>query len=341
MTRHRMAVVGTGMAFAPHAEALTDLADRVEIVGAYNRSEARRAEAAKRGFTPSDDLDALVADPTIEAAIVLTPPAAHVDIASAFLKAGKHVLLEKPLAMTTEGARTLVSLAAERDLRLGIVFQHRYRPASIALADLVASGKLGTVSAATCTIPWWRPQSYYDEPGRGTMARDGGGVLITQAIHTLDVFRAAVGGIASVSAVSATTAIHTMECEDFVGAALRLSNGGVGTLTATTACYPGHAETITVMGARGIAHLSGALLTVDWIDGRQETFGETAATGGGADPMAFSSEAHRAVHAAFLDAIEAGRAPPVDGTDGLRTQLFIDALLASASSGAWVDVPDR
>ncbi|MCF3936107.1 Gfo/Idh/MocA family oxidoreductase [Acuticoccus sp. M5D2P5] len=335
---YRIAIVGTGMAFAPHAEALHDLSDTYEVAGAYSRSEARRAEAASRGFKTVDDLDALIADPTIDAALILTPPPSHGEIASAFLRAGKHVLLEKPLALTSAEARTLVELAEAEDRRLGIVFQHRYRVASSALSRLVESGALGKVTAATCIIPWWRPQSYYDEPGRGTMARDGGGVLITQAIHTLDVFRAVAGGIAAVSAAATTTAIHSMECEDYVGAALRLSNGGVGTLMATTACHPGHSEEITLIGEKGVARLIGALLTVDWADGRQETFGEEAATGGGADPMAFSSEAHRAVHAEFAAAIGEGRAPAVDGRDGLRTQLLIDALLESAERGAWVEV---
>src|SRR5690606_35038369 len=130
---------------------------------------------------------------------------------------------------------------------LGAVLQHRFRTSSRRLAALLRDGELGRIAAASCTIPWWRPQSYYDEPGRGTMARDGGGVLMTQAIHTLDLFRALVGGVERVAAVSVTTPLHRMETEDFVAATLLLAGGAPASLSATTAAYPGFSEQILLI----------------------------------------------------------------------------------------------
>ncbi|MFW5680757.1 MAG: Gfo/Idh/MocA family protein, partial [Pseudomonadota bacterium] len=254
MSRLRLAVVGLGMALAPHARALAELADLYDVVGAYAPSPARRQAAARDfGLPVTDDLDRLIEN--VDVGLILTPPATHSELALRFFAAGRHVLLEKPLETDLERAKGLVAAAARHGRALGVVLQHRFREASLALEDLVTSGALGPLAVASCRVPWWRPQSYYDEPGRGTRARDGGGVLLTQAIHTLDLFRAVSGGVARVAAVARTTQLHRMECEDYVAATLELANGAVGWLEASTATYPGHPEEIRLVGTRGVATL--------------------------------------------------------------------------------------
>ena len=193
---------------------------------------------------------------------------------------------------------------------------------------MLAEGALGEVAAGWTTIPWWRPQSYYDEPGRGTMARDGGGVLLTQAIHTVDLFRSLVGVSEVVSAMATTTPLHRMETEDYVTAQLRLGNGAPGLLAATTAFAPGRPERIEIFGTKGAAVLAGGSLQVDYLDGRQETLDAGERTGSGANIMDFPNDAHRAVLADFLDALEAGRDPAVSGEEALATQELIEAVLA-------------
>jgi UDP-N-acetyl-2-amino-2-deoxyglucuronate dehydrogenase len=339
MTRHRIALIGLGMAAAPHAKSLVDLADRVEVAAAVTRSPERAAAfAAQFPFPTTTDLDAVIADPSIAAALVLTPPWTHLDLVRRLAAAGKHVLLEKPVEATAARAGELVALCAAAGITLAMVLQHRFRPASLALARRIAEGALGRVAAASVAVRWWRPQSYYDEPGRGTLARDGGGVLLTQAIHTLDLFLSLAGPVAEVAAFAGTTPLHRMETEDIVGAALRFANGALGTLDATTASYPGFPERIEIVGDKATAILIGGGLELFRQDGRRESIGGAQATGGGADPMAFSHETHRAALADFLDAVETGRAPRASGRAALAVHRLIDALLASARERRAVEV---
>jgi predicted dehydrogenase len=336
MKKTRMAIVGLGMAVGPHARSALDLADRVDIAYAYSPSARRRAEFARHfAFAQCDRLETVLDDASVDAVAVLTPPNTHLEIVRRCAAAGKHVLLEKPLEITTARARELVGACRAAGITLGIVLQHRHKPAVQRLTDLVREGELGALAGASASVRLWRPQSYYDEPGRGTQARDGGGVLITQAIHTLDVLLSLAGAPTQVTAFAATSALHDMECEDLVCAAVRWRNGACGVIEATTAAFPGAAERVDLIGTRGTATLLGTALEVRLHDGRQETFGADGSSGGtGADPMAFAHDYHRGVWRDFLDAIGDGREPRVNGEEALRVHRLIDALLESAKSGA-------
>jgi UDP-N-acetyl-2-amino-2-deoxyglucuronate dehydrogenase len=203
----------------------------------------------------------------------------------------------------------------------------------------VSSGALGNIVGCSTSIKLWRPQSYYDQPGRGTKARDGGGVLLTQGIHTLDLMLSLAGDVAEVCGYAATTRVHRMETEDLVCAAARFANGAFGTIEATTAAFPGFPERIELVGTRGTAMLAGTELKVQFHDGKiVEMAPDKSAGGTGADPMAFPHDYHRAVLADFLDAIEEKRAPRVSGEEALRVHRLIDALLAAGESGKTVKV---
>ena len=138
------------------------------------------------------------------------------------------------------------------------MLQHRFRPAAERLAALLAEGALGAIVGCSTTIRLWRPQAYYDEPGRGTLARDGGGVLMTQGIHTLDLMLSLAGPVAEVTGFAATTPVHRMETEDMACAAVRFASGALGVIDATTAAYPGFPERIELACTRGTASLAGA-----------------------------------------------------------------------------------
>lgn len=342
MAKHRIALIGLGMAVAPHAKSLIDLEDRVEVAAAFSPSEGRRkAFGEKFSFPQADRLDAILADKSIEAVAILTPPNTHLDLVRSCAQAGKHILLEKPLEVSTARAVALVEAAGRAGVTLGVVLQHRFRPAGMKLRAMIAAGELGRIVGCSTVIRLWRPQSYYDVEGRGTKARDGGGVLITQGIHTLDLMLSLAGPIAEVSAYAATTSVHRMETEDMVAAAVRYQNGAFGTIDATTAAYPGFAERIEIIGERATASLIGSDLTVAHHDGRMtELKTEYGAGGTGADPMAFPHDWHRSVHADFLDALDEKRAPMVSGAEALKVHRLIDALLAAGASGKRVKVAD-
>lgn len=336
----RVGVVGLGMASKPHVAALKDLEGaRLEVAGVYARDPARRAAFARaHGWPEAASIEAMAADPTLDVVLVLTPPNARAELVDAFARAGKAILMEKPIERTTAAAEAIVAVAERAKVPLGIVFQHRLRPAAAALRAKLQAGELGAVAQIRLDVPWWRPQSYYDEPGRGTYARDGGGVLISQAIHAMDLMLSLTAPVRDVVALAGTTRAHRMESEDFAAAGLRFADGAMGAVTATTAAYPGGAETLSIHAERGSATLRGGALTVAWRDGREETFGEPVATGGGADPMAFDHGPHRAVLADFLDAVVEKRAPAIDGRSALRVHRLIDAILESARTGARVCV---
>lgn len=335
MGRHRIALIGLGMAVTPHAKGLLDLADRVEVAAAYSTTHARRAAfAARFPFPLSDDLDAVFADRSIDCVGILTPPNTHLDLVRRAAAAGKHVLLEKPLEVSLERAEALVAACRDAGVTLAIMLQHRFRPAGIALRERLGDGGLGRIVACNTSIPLWRPQSYYDEPGRGTRARDGGGVLLTQGIHTLDLMLSLAGPVAEVTGYAVTSPVHRMETEDLVAAAVRYAGGALGTIDATTAAYPGYPERIALVCEQGTVQLSGTALTI-LQPGREPVRIEPDASPGGtgADPMAFPHDYHRALIADFLDALDTGRAPAVDGEAGLQVHRLIAALLDSARTG--------
>jgi len=336
----RIAIIGLGMAVTLHAKSLVDLQPRAEVAWAMSPTAARReAFAARFPFPITGDLAAIAGDPTITAVGILTPPNSHLELVESLTRAGKHILLEKPLDVTTERALAAIAAGRKAGVTIGVVLQHRFKPAAEKLAAILKDGRLGTVVSCSTRVPWWRPQSYYDEPGRGSFARDGGGVLISQAIHTLDLMLSLAGPIDEVCGYAATTAVHRMETEDYACAAVRYVNGAIGVIEATTASYPGEAERIEFIGSKGTAVLSGYGLAVQYHDGTRDDFiPPPVAGGGGADPMAFPHDLHLAVWRDFLDAIDEKRPPRIAAAEALKVHRLIDAMLEAGKSDRKVKV---
>jgi predicted dehydrogenase len=327
----RVALIGLGMAVEPHAASLLECQDEVEVRWATSPSAARtNAFAARYPFQVTNDVAMVLRDPDVDAIMLLTPPNTHLELAREAFAHGKHLLIEKPLDVTIARAEAIVGAAEAAHLRLGVVLQHRFRPAATRLSELLQEETLGPIQAASLAVPWWRPQSYYDEPGRGTLARDGGGALMTQAIHSLDLFRAMLGPVEILAAEARTTALHKMETEDLALALLRLRDGAVGSLMATTAFYPGAAERIDIIGAAGTAQLLGSTLDVRWLDGRVEQIGGSEQTGGAGNPMNFPHHPHKALIADFCRAVAEHRPPKASGQEALATQRLVEALLRKA-----------
>lgn len=334
-----VAIVGLGMVAGTHARALAELTDQVDVVGAFSPSAARRDQfGATFGLPVATSLEQVIADERVDIVLCLTPPNARAEIARLSAAAGKHVLMEKPLERTVAAATEIVETIENAGRKLGVVLQYRFRESAQRLKQIVTAQTYGPLASVHANVPWWRPQSYYDVAGRGTYERDGGGVMITQALHLMDLMLWMCGPAARVQASFRTTSVHRMESEDFVVAGLDFASGAVGSVVATTADHPGFAETITLNFERGSARLEGGNLTVWPHDQPVEQWGESSGTGGGADPMAFPHGWHRAVTADFVAAVRDDRAPMTSGRDSLNVLRLIEAMQRSSTQGRAIEL---
>jgi len=331
--RLRVAVIGAGLGSGPHFKSLHDLADMVQVVWVHARDATRLAAAQlPHDATRTTRLEDILQDASVQAVLVLTPPNTHLALVQQLARAGKHVLVEKPLEIDLARAQRLVDVCESQGVWLAVMLQHRLRPAATALRALLNAGELGQLVSASVNVRWWRPQSYYDEPGRGTLARDGGGVLMTQAIHTLDLLLSYTGMPARVMGLISTSPVHNMEAEDCACALLHFANGAMATVQATTAAYPGFPERLELNGTLGSASLEAGVLLVSFMSGQNLSVGDQQDCGGGADPMAFDHGPHRTVLKDFIDAVRRGREPAVSGRSALAAQQVIEAIMACAQS---------
>ncbi|WP_338661659.1 Gfo/Idh/MocA family oxidoreductase [Pararoseomonas sp. SCSIO 73927] len=327
-------VIGLGMASTPHMMALKELeaAGRVRVLGGHAPSPTRREAFSSRWGVPVfADLATLLAVPGLDLVLVLTPPWTHLPVAEAVLAAGKHLIVEKPLEATPERASALAAAADAAGRLCAVCLQHRFRPSAQRLKAALEAGALGSPLSASASIRWWRDEAYFAQPGRGTIERDGGGVLLTQAIHTIDLLLHLAGQVRDVKAFAVTSPLRRIDTEDVVAAALRFENGAVGVLDATTVARPGFPERIEIAGTRGSAVLTANRLELHAADGGPpEIIGGDEAGGGGADPMAFDHGPHRGMITAMLDSLDSGRPPPHAARTALPAQRLIAAILAGA-----------
>ena len=332
-------VVGTGMAAKPHALALNDLKDIIEVKGIFSRNEEKcKLFAENYNFVTANNIEDISQNSEIDMVIIITPPNQRLELVDKLSRAGKHILMEKPIERSTEKAEKIVDICHKNKVSLGIVFQHRFRESSKKLKQLINENKLGPIYSVQVNIPWWRDQSYYDEPGRGTYERDGGGVLISQAIHTLDLMISLVGPVEAVQAISQRTPFHIMEAEDFVSGAFKFKNGAIGSLMASTSSYPGYPESIILNCEKGSAKLESGTLIIQWQNNKIEEFGETSGTGGSADPMAFPFDWHKSLIKNFALSLNDNKSTIVSGEEALKVHTLIDALIESSNKGILVKI---
>ncbi|SEW29606.1 Predicted dehydrogenase [Cognatiyoonia koreensis] len=335
-------LIGAGMIAKTHVAALSGLQSVAQLRTIVSRNPERALYLADHydGAAPefSADLTAVAADPSISMVIVATPPSVRKDVIAELAKAGKHILLEKPVARTPEEALEVVEICEREGVMLGVLFQHRMRETSIAAARHVAGGMLGKLGVVEIAVPLWRDQSYYDELGRGTYARDGGGVMITNAIHSIDLALSMTGPVTRVQAMTATSPLHRMEAEDFATAGLRFANGAVGSFVASTAMYPHRTEVIRLHFENGSMRLDKDTLEISWRDGRTEHQGKDDSTHAVKPLSGGTHEWHQAVIADFIDAIRVGCKPTVTGRQALVSQQLIAAIEASSQTGLPVDL---
>jgi UDP-N-acetyl-2-amino-2-deoxyglucuronate dehydrogenase len=336
-------LIGAGNISGTHARAASAIPGvDVTAVCATTREHAERLAAA-HGAAAYDTLDAFLDHRPMEMVAIGSPSGLHGEHGVAAARRGLHVLVEKPLEVTTARADALIAEAARARVVLGVIFQDRLKPEIVRLKSLVEAGELGQPILGTAQVKWYRPDSYYRGSGwRGTKALDGGGALINQAIHTVDLLLWCFGAVARVYGRTGRQ-IHAIEGEDTALAVLEFANGAMASIEATTAAFPGYARRLELTGTEGTVTLDGdRLVSVDLRSGRGRISpadqGPATAAVSAASPVIADASAHQRVFEDFIRAIATGTAPACDGAGGRVSVALVEAIYRASASGVPVEL---
>ncbi|MBQ7729903.1 MAG: Gfo/Idh/MocA family oxidoreductase, partial [Spirochaetales bacterium] len=303
------------------------------------RAEAFGKKHNCRGY---DKLEDFLKDPELEIVTIATPSGLHMDGAIAAANAKKHVIVEKPLDVTPEKCQAIVDACKRNNVLLSGVFPSRYHEVSKLIKDAVDKGRFGKIAFADAQIKWYRTQEYYDSGAwRGTWKMDGGGCLMNQGIHAVDLLQWFMGPVEEVSAYMNTVGHERIEVEDTAAVTLKFACGAVGTIEGTTCAYPGFMKRIEIMGMNGTAVMEEeSLVKWEFADETEEDriirekYCDSTKTGGGvADPKAIGFHGHQWLFEAFLKALENGTEPEVSGESASKSVQIICAAYESARSG--------
>lgn len=348
----RFAIVGCGVIGPLHARVLATLGTRVQLVAAVDtRRDAAVALAEKYDAQPFTSLAEALARADVDAVAVCTPSGTHVDVAVQALRAGKHVVVEKPVDVDVASAARLAEAERRTGATVTVISQHRFDPASQVVHEAVESGRFGTITSGLASIALWRSQKYYDSGDwRGTWALDGGGALMNQGVHQIDLLVWMLGRPVEVSATTACLAHTGIEVEDTGVATIRFDNGALGVVHGTTAAYPGISNRVQVHGSQGSAVIDDDKLAYfhvaspdqeapDYGAGTTSNQASEVLPGGANGEEAWAmGDAHARQYVDFLDAVEQGRDPVVTVAQASRTVAVVTSIYESARTGSVVGV---
>ncbi|HDP98438.1 MAG TPA: Gfo/Idh/MocA family oxidoreductase [bacterium] len=332
----KFAIVGVGNAARMHAQTLAAL-ESAQLIAVCGRDEVRTSTfAAEYGVRYFIDYEEMFNAANPDVVNVCTPSGAHLEPAIAAARTGKHVLVEKPIEISVERARYIIDACQKANVKLACMFQHRFDLASQRIKNAVDREEFGRLIYATASVKWFRPASYYQKNNwRGTFKGDGGGALINQAIHTIDLMAWIMGKPLSIFGKTATF-IHQIEGEDTGAALISFDTGAFGIIEGMTSAYPGFPERLEIHGERGTVILEGGnIKSWDLIDAKQDA-AELTSVGnrvGSSDPMAISIESHKALLQDMIEAIVHDRQPFVSGSQAITALEVVRAIYQSAQEG--------
>jgi UDP-N-acetyl-2-amino-2-deoxyglucuronate dehydrogenase len=330
----RVGMIGTGAISHKHAQAYRNIGFTVTVCTNNSVASGRRF-AAQYGAEFVESYEDVCRHPNVDFVDVCTFPDFRLQPLELCAKVGKHIQVQKPIATNMQTARAMVQTAHQAGIQLGVVSQHRFDHSSQFLQRAIAAGRLGKLLQCDCYVKWYRSPEYYARPIKGSWITEGGGALINQAIHQVDILRWLAGPVRELYGVWQLGALHKIESEDVVNAVLRYASGATGVVQASTAFWPGYTERTEFHGTKGTAIISGDKLTT-W-DVRDDS-GEPApiekdVASGSSDPMAISLEPFERQFLDFAEAIRSGRPPLVSGEEGLRALEIVDAVYRSCRTG--------
>ena len=338
-------IVGAGLIADFHARALGDVAD-AKLVGFYDLAGDKAAELAEKYSVEAfGSLEDMLADERIDAVTIATPSGAHKEAAVAAAKAGKHVLCEKPLDVTLERVDAMIDAHEKSGTVLGGIFQNRFNECMVPLREAIEGGRFGTITYVGVYVPWYRADEYYDGSWHGTWKLDGGGALMNQSIHVIDMLCDLLGKPESVQAYMEHRGHPQIEAEDTATAVMRFASGTLGVVYGTTSEYPGRFKRFEIAGTKGtVVYLEDSFETWEFAEETsedeqiRERFGKVQGGGGVSDPAAISHGNHALNIEAFIDAIEGKGGMCVSGQEAKKAVEVILAIYKSAMEGRLVNL---
>lgn len=336
------AIVGCGHIAKKHAEAIQNIEGANLVAVCDKVPEAMHYYVENYGAKPYQDLKEMLSDPTIDVVNICTPSGLHAPIAVEAAKAKKHVIVEKPIALTSEDADLIIQACRENNVKLAVVHPNRFRPVVQELKKLMEEDRFGKLSHVNATVRWNRNQAYYDQaPWRGTKALDGG-VLMNQAIHNIDLLIWLMGDVKEVYSMVATR-LRNIEAEDVSVGVVRFKNGALGVVEAATTIYPKNLEeSLSIFGETGTAIIGGTNATqfnhlvIESLDDE-----ETNAIIEKVKANPLGKPGHQCIIEDMIEAIKKDREPIVNGEDGKRALQFVLAFYESAETGQKVVVGEK
>jgi UDP-N-acetyl-2-amino-2-deoxyglucuronate dehydrogenase len=326
-------IVGAGNISDTHARAAEAAGLTVVAVAGDNAAKVHQL-AERHGAMPFESLDAMLSRSALDLVMIGSPSGRHAEQATAAVRAGRHVLVEKPLDVTTSRIDALLAEVARAGVTLGVFFQDRLKPDIAALKRSIVAGSIGAPVLATGEVKWFRPPSYYaGSRWRGTWSLDGGGALMNQGIHTVDLMLYLLGPVVRVSGMIATR-MHQIEAEDTAAAILEFASGALGTIEATTAAFPGRPRRLEIVGVAGSLVLEGDRL----YEPRDRPAAQSTTVENVNSPVVSDVSAHQRIIEDFVDAIRGRRAPVCDGHEGRRSVEVVQAVYRSAREMRQVDL---
>ena len=330
----RIGLIGGGNITGTHARAAAAVPGS-EVVAFYGMNQERIGQLSSQfGGSAYTDFNAFLNHPALEMVIIGSPSGLHAEQGIAAAERGLHVLVEKPIDISTERADSLISECRKAGVKLGVIFQDRFKQDICRLRRFIQEGKLGRILLVDARVKWYRPPEYYrDSRWRGTRALDGGGAMMNQGIHTVDLLLWLLGDVKSVQARTATL-LHRIETEDTALALLEFSSGAVGTFQATTAAYPGYPRRVEITGSNGTIVLENdSIMKADLLTSSVTLIPRDLAD---QNPSSFSPQVsdfrgHQLAIEDFTRAIRENDAPRCDGSDGRRSLAVIEEIYRLAA----------
>jgi predicted dehydrogenase len=339
----KLGIVGCGNISDTHAMAISQI-KKGQLIAAHSRTLSKLEKFCKRyNIVPYPSYKEFLANTDLDIAVICTPTGTHLEYGKLAAEAGKHITIEKPIEISVKRGRSLIQTCTQNDVKLSLIYQNRFIDSVIRMKKVIEQGDIGSLIMARASVKWFRSQAYYDNSSwRGTLDLDGGGAVINQSIHTLDLLQWFLGPIESVASFK-KTATHEIEAEDNAIACLNFLSGAIGVFEASTSIVPPQARKIEVNGSKGTVFLEGEKF-YKRLNDQKDSNGyenESVEAAGAAGPLAgMKTQNHKKQYQQILNAFQNDNEPIVSGKESLQSLALVEAIYKSADRGETVSIKE-